>query len=100
MTTIFFYTGENTFETYRNQSFVPFFIEDASKEDYDEAESFCSGERSCIYDFLATRDEELALLTKESNDNANDLQATLGELFPHIISPLCLIHFVFTDHIF
>lgn len=67
-----------SFENCGNHSFVG--VEFSDLDITDEQIDFCNNDTTCIFDLAVTGDEELADVSKESNENSTILQTIISKL--------------------
>ena len=66
MNTIFTYENNLGTANFSDPSFVPLFLDEQPTDKIDQAAAVCGGteDRACVFDFIATSNEALALRTK------------------------------------
>ncbi|KAL8615010.1 hypothetical protein ACOMHN_051871 [Nucella lapillus] len=81
--------GLNT-ASYTNESFVPIFLSEVNRTVKTHAEQVCGGDSDvgCIFDFIATGDESLAVGTKAVKEQVESTLKTAQNSVPQLTGPI------------
>ncbi|KAH9505773.1 hypothetical protein Btru_055750 [Bulinus truncatus] len=80
---VFTYSQGESPATYRHSDFVPLFLEEVKNESVLAAKAKCGPENdACIFDFLATRDDEFAKNTNTTNKKSKAEVQALNNSLP------------------
>lgn len=67
---LFTYTSGKEWSYYQDINFVPLFsVDECSSEVMAPAISLCEGDAHCLFDYCATKDQDIAKHTKDANEN-------------------------------
>ncbi|XP_060067948.1 mucin-like protein [Ylistrum balloti] len=90
-TSCFDYFGK-TFSTFNDPSFVPAFQVDFNSSQIEEAKRVCGSQSdACIYDYLVTNDQNVAMVSKNIETEAEDTLNILGNTPPVVNGTTSLI---------
>ncbi|KAL8595295.1 hypothetical protein ACOMHN_020048 [Nucella lapillus] len=86
---LFMYEGTWGTSRYTNDSFQPLFLSEIPEQKLAEAHKKCGGAEyfSCIYDFVATDDKDLATSTKAATYRLQDITKIAGNVAPTLSGP-------------
>ena len=78
---LFFYEEGENVSTVSNPKHLPVFLDEINNVTVTEAVEFCEGLENieCVYDFVLTRNIELALSTMSTNKENNEMEQFVGK---------------------
>ena len=80
-TTVFTYDNGKTTLSYQNHTFDPIYLDEVDATVKTEAEQKCGGQDfACVFDFIATKDEEFAKYSASVNREANKVKTVQSKL--------------------
>ena len=83
---IMHYRNGRNFSNYQDASFTPVFLSDFNATEIAEAEAVCNSSTAqpCLFDYLATNNTAIALLTKEVDDENLVITDDLGKSYENM----------------
>ena len=76
---LFYYEEGKSPADYTNTSFKPIFIDEFNATVVAEANTTCKGNKACVFDLLATKDEDLALTSAATSESEKAIAEVLGK---------------------
>ena len=77
---IFTYEDGRSTKDYQKPEFEPIFLEEVNSTKLEEAQSTCGADYACVFDLIATGDEQFAKYSKATNSEANAIKDSQGML--------------------
>lgn len=73
--------GENT-TTFSDPDFMPIFLDETNSTERADAENICGGSSNlaCIFDYIATKNKEIATSTKDVSSTYQNQEANMCKL--------------------